>query len=115
MNNSRFKTLSRIRFRAYQIFRQEFSALPFLLFLVFSFVSASSRTQSQSTALALDNSNTSFKYEVKRAINRGLEYLSSVQNEAGWWSTQDHPALTALALQHFWAIRMNAIKTSLRI
>ena len=43
----------------------------------------------------------SFANEVEHAIDRGLAFLLSSQNEAGWWSTADHPALTGLALSAF--------------
>jgi squalene-hopene/tetraprenyl-beta-curcumene cyclase len=43
----------------------------------------------------------SFANEVEHAIDRGLAFLLSSQNEAGWWSTADHPAVTGLALSAF--------------
>jgi squalene-hopene/tetraprenyl-beta-curcumene cyclase len=45
--------------------------------------------------------DVSFANEVERAIDRGLSFLLSSQNEAGWWSTADHPAMTGLALSAF--------------
>ncbi|MCI0745711.1 MAG: cycloartenol synthase [Verrucomicrobia subdivision 3 bacterium] len=45
--------------------------------------------------------NVSFKHEVQRAIDRGLAWLKAEQNTNGFWSTPDHPALTALALMAF--------------
>jgi len=42
--------------------------------------------------------NVSLKLEIKRAIDRGAEFLLKSQNPAGFWSDRDHPALTALAL-----------------
>src|SRR4026207_1172093 len=41
-------------------------------------------------------SDQSFKNEVQRAIDRGLDWLKADQNTNGWWSTPDHPAVTAL-------------------
>ncbi len=32
------------------------------------------------------------------AIGKGLRFLESTQNTNGWWSTADHPSVTALAL-----------------
>jgi squalene-hopene/tetraprenyl-beta-curcumene cyclase len=59
-------------------------------------------------ALAADNpqrplirSDQSFKHEVQRAIDRGLDWLKTSQNTNGWWSSPDHPALTALPLMAF--------------
>lgn len=43
----------------------------------------------------------SFANEVEHAIDRGLAFLLSSQNDAGWWSTADHPAVTGLALSAF--------------
>ncbi len=46
-------------------------------------------------------SNISLQNEVKRAIDKGLEWLEKGQNTNGCWSTPDHPAITALALAAF--------------
>jgi len=43
----------------------------------------------------------SFKNELQRAIDRGLAWLKANQNSNGWWSTPDHPALTALPVMAF--------------
>jgi squalene-hopene/tetraprenyl-beta-curcumene cyclase len=40
----------------------------------------------------------SFRQEVQRAIERGNDFLKTSQNSNGWWSTPDHPSVTALAL-----------------
>lgn len=40
----------------------------------------------------------SLRHEVQRAIDRGLDWLLANQNPKGWWTTPDHPALTALPL-----------------
>jgi squalene-hopene/tetraprenyl-beta-curcumene cyclase len=45
--------------------------------------------------------NVSLKLETERAIDKGLEYLGRVQDKAGWWSSADSPALTALPLTAF--------------
>jgi squalene-hopene/tetraprenyl-beta-curcumene cyclase len=59
-------------------------------------------------AMAADNSprpiilaDKSFKNEVQRAIDRGLDWLKADQNPNGWWSSPDHPALTALPIMAF--------------
>jgi len=44
----------------------------------------------------------SLRLEVARSIDRGLEWLARNQKDEGWWSTEDHPALTALALRGFY-------------
>src|SRR5258705_6119323 len=46
-------------------------------------------------------SDQSFKNEVQRAIDRGLDWLKADQNTNGWWSTPDHPAATALPIMAF--------------
>ncbi len=38
------------------------------------------------------------KSQVSKLIERGNRWLENSQNEAGWWSTADHPAVTGLAL-----------------
>ena len=43
----------------------------------------------------------SFRNELQRAIDRGLSWLQAEQNTNGWWSTPDHPAMTALALMAY--------------
>ena len=45
--------------------------------------------------------DASFAHEVEHAVDRGLTFLLAAQNEAGWWSTADHPAVTALVLSAF--------------
>jgi squalene-hopene/tetraprenyl-beta-curcumene cyclase len=45
--------------------------------------------------------NVSLKLETERAIDKGLAYLTRSQNEAGWWSSAESPALTALPLMAF--------------
>ena len=40
----------------------------------------------------------SLRHEVQRAIDRGIAWLLANQTTNGWWSTPDHPAITALPL-----------------
>lgn len=42
--------------------------------------------------------DVSLRNEVQRAIDRGAAWMLASQNSNGWWSTADHPAITALAL-----------------
>jgi squalene-hopene/tetraprenyl-beta-curcumene cyclase len=42
--------------------------------------------------------NVSLKNELERAIERGADWLVKNQRDKGYWSTTDHPAVTALAL-----------------
>lgn len=48
-----------------------------------------------------DADNLSLKLEIRRAIDKGLAWLGQNQHEDGYWSTEDHPAVTALALTAF--------------
>ena len=45
--------------------------------------------------------NTSVRNEVRHAIDKGLAWLEQNQNTNGFWSTPDHPAMTALVLDAF--------------
>lgn len=45
--------------------------------------------------------DVSFRNEVQRALDKGLDFLRQNQDTNGWWSTPDHPAVTALALTAF--------------
>ncbi len=51
--------------------------------------------------LPRDPRNLSLRNEVAHAIGKGLEFLKAKQNPAGYWSAQEYPALTALALTSF--------------
>ena len=43
----------------------------------------------------------SVRHEIQHAIDRGLGALLAAQNTNGWWSSPNHPAVTALALSAF--------------
>jgi squalene-hopene/tetraprenyl-beta-curcumene cyclase len=45
--------------------------------------------------------NSSVRHEVRHAIDKGLAWLEQNQNTNGFWSTPDHPAMTALVLDAF--------------
>jgi squalene-hopene/tetraprenyl-beta-curcumene cyclase len=45
--------------------------------------------------------DVSFRNEIQHAADQGLAWLLANQNSNGWWSTADHPAITALALTAF--------------
>lgn len=67
--------------------------------LVFAIVAAhGAQKPAVSPALADD---LSFRNEIQRAIDRGLDWLEKNQNTNGYWSTPDAPAVTALALMAF--------------
>ncbi len=52
-------------------------------------------------ASVLPQPDISYRNEVQLAIDHGLLWLQTNQNSSGWWSTPDHPALTALAVSAF--------------
>jgi squalene-hopene/tetraprenyl-beta-curcumene cyclase len=53
---------------------------------------------SAAEALPVSRDNVSLRFEVQRAIDKGLAWLVSAQQPDGYWSTADHPAISALAL-----------------
>ncbi len=59
---------------------------------------AAARLFAAESAKPLRPTDISFRHEVQRAIEKGNDFLKSAQNTHGWWSTADHPSVTALAL-----------------
>jgi squalene-hopene/tetraprenyl-beta-curcumene cyclase len=45
--------------------------------------------------------DVAFRNAIRQAVDRGLASLAANQNSNGWWTTPDHPAVTALALSAF--------------
>ena len=72
------------------------TALFLLLFAVLGDTLGMFGAEPASTPAVL--SETSFKNEILRAVDRGISWLQANQNSNGWWSTPDQPAVTALAL-----------------
>ncbi len=56
--------------------------------------------QGLASAQAVSDSqrNLSLKLEIESTIARGSNWLVNQQNKKGWWSNQEYPAITALAL-----------------
>jgi squalene-hopene/tetraprenyl-beta-curcumene cyclase len=54
-----------------------------------------------SEPLPLKPENVSFRNEIQLAIDRGLNFLKQQQKPEGYWSTAEHPALTAMPLMAF--------------
>jgi len=52
----------------------------------------------RATGPAPSEHDESLRHEVQRAIDRGVAWLLANQNSNGWWTTPDHPAVTALPL-----------------
>jgi squalene-hopene/tetraprenyl-beta-curcumene cyclase len=53
------------------------------------------------TIVEKSKADISLRHEVQNAIGKGLNYLASRQKPSGWWSQEEHPALTALVLTAF--------------
>lgn len=72
--------------------RPFYTALCSLLLCAFAFPSES---------LATKPENESLKNEVRLSIDRSLAWLKEQQKPEGWWSKQEHPAITGLVLMAF--------------
>jgi squalene-hopene/tetraprenyl-beta-curcumene cyclase len=75
-------------------FRQT-CGLPIILSLACALTTAAQRTTQPAP---LVTSNISVRNEVRHAIERGCAWLESQQKPGHYWSSPDHPALTALVL-----------------
>ncbi len=71
--------------------------VPVVLFVCGAFAQANP----DQTASPAGQSDVSFRLELEHAIDRGLAWLAASQNSNGWWSVEDTPAVTALALASF--------------
>ncbi len=60
--------------------------------------SPASAQPSQVPSPSLPCENVSLRKEVQHAVSKGLAWLRNHQDPKGFWSTPDHPAVTALAL-----------------
>jgi len=69
---------------------KQFVALAVALFSAFTLIAAE--------PAKLRTTDVSFRNEVQRAIEKGNDFIKSSQNSNGWWSTPEHPSVTALAL-----------------
>src|ERR1051325_10265797 len=66
-----------------------------VLLLAFLFAARGGAT---AEPVKLRETDVSFRNEIQRAIEKGNDFLKLSQNSNGWWSTPDHPSVTALAL-----------------
>ncbi|MFM8470037.1 MAG: cycloartenol synthase [Limisphaerales bacterium] len=72
-----------------------------LITLLFALVSATTLRAADAPRTpvpAPSGHDESLRHEVQRAIDRGIAWLLANQNSNGWWTTPDHPAVTALPL-----------------
>src|SRR4051812_27584019 len=69
--------------------------------LAISVLPAMAAQQSELKLSLRPEPNVSLRNEVKRAIDKGLAWLEKNQDTNGFWSTADHPAITAMVLTAF--------------
>lgn len=69
-----------------------------LLSVLCFFAATAHSAEAQFFKSSLKKTDVSFRNEVQHAIEKGLSWLEANQNPKGFWSTADHPAVTALAL-----------------
>jgi len=79
------------------LFSKIFLALPVILVLS-NYQQPVRAADAKRLNLPLHNQNRSLQNEVQHAIDRGLAWLQTKQDAKGFWSTPDHPAMTALVL-----------------
>src|SRR5580700_1955509 len=58
----------------------------------------SAAAQNAATPSTRLSGDASLGHEVRHAVEKGRAWLEARQNTNGWWSSPDHPALTALVL-----------------
>jgi len=75
--------------------------LPSLAGLVLALHFGASLLSAAETKTITATRDVSFANEVEHSLSRGLTWLQGSQNSNGWWSTPDHPAVTAIALTAF--------------
>ena len=88
-----------------------FSLMTFAIALLASLFFSDAAEPSFSKA-APGRSDISFRNEVQHAIDKGLSWLEANQNTNGFWSTVDHPAVTAVALNAFMGEPGGGFKTN---
>src|ERR1041384_4939529 len=78
-------------------------ALPGLLGIILTMATAATvpAMGQESPVKSAPPADVSFRHEIQRAIDKGLSWLQAKQDTNGFWSTADHPAVTALALTAF--------------
>jgi squalene-hopene/tetraprenyl-beta-curcumene cyclase len=105
MNRSARRIVYRSVFSNHTICRRRLLRSPFIYFACFVLASTARLplrgAESWSTEQPGRASDLSFRNEIDHAIERGLSFLLASQNSNGWWSTAEHPAMTALALTGF--------------
>lgn len=72
-----------------------------VMLLVFLGRAGMAADQEPSSLQLQSTRNVSLRNEVKRAADKGLQWLAQAQSKDGFWSSPDYPAITALALTAF--------------
>jgi squalene-hopene/tetraprenyl-beta-curcumene cyclase len=86
------------------------TALRFFIVASLAFAALPSTDAALAPVKPLKESDVSFQNEVQRAVEKGIDFLRTTQNSNGWWSTPDHPSVTALALSAFAGHAQNRYK-----
>ncbi|MEO7299969.1 MAG: prenyltransferase/squalene oxidase repeat-containing protein, partial [Verrucomicrobiota bacterium] len=96
---------------AHGVTRPTISSFLVLCFL-WSFVANIFAAEPKFSKSGPHKTDVSFRNEVQHAIDQGISWLGKNQNTNGFWSTADHPALTALALTAFLGEPSGRFKTN---
>ncbi len=83
-----------------------------IFFLLCALPSFGAEVEPRFSKASSARTDVSFRNEVGHAINKGLSWLETNQNPNGFWSTADHPAVTALALNAFMGEPNGRFKTN---
>lgn len=75
--------------------------IAFIIFQIGIFASGVFAAEPKFAKATPGRTDISFRNEVQHAIDKGLSWLEANQKTDGFWSTADHPAVTALALTAF--------------
>lgn len=83
----------------------QYLIMPIIVQLLFAgmtcVLGAENNAQSRADVAAVKSQAIPSSDDVNKAVNRGLDWLVSIQKEDGSWSNSGFPALTALPLQAF--------------
>jgi squalene-hopene/tetraprenyl-beta-curcumene cyclase len=92
---------SRMRFEVITTFQSKLALVAAVLAACGMTATSAATPQPAALPSPLEAESASFRNELEHAIQKGLRWLARNQDEKGFWSNEDHPAVTALALQAF--------------
>src|SRR6185369_4546216 len=84
--------------RASALRLDEHSPFPVSLIIMIRFVWPLFLAAGLFAAELIRPTDISFRNEIQRAFEKGNDFLIAAQISNGWWSTPDHPSVTALVL-----------------